>query len=154
MNWIPLLLSDSSAVLRLRVLRDLMGRAADDVEVRELSLLAQEDPIVTRILAGQRDDGSWMSGLPDDTSGSTAVLATALALMRLGYWALTVVLQPFAAAQNFCLISSVKMDPGVCRHHVHLKKAQAARAYAMMPMQDGTAPARTGLLRLRCRPAS
>ena len=63
MNWIPLLLSDSSAVLRLRVLRDLMGRAADDVEVCELSLLAQEDPIVTRILAGQRDDGSWMSGL-------------------------------------------------------------------------------------------
>ena len=135
MNWIPLLLSDSSAVLRLRVLRDLMGRAADDVEVRELSLLAQEDPIVTRILAGQRDDGSWMSGLPDDTSGSTAVLATALALMRLGYLGFDGGSAAIRRGAEF--LFDQQCEDGSWRLPASRSSEEGAgrEGYAMMPMQ-------------------
>jgi hypothetical protein len=85
MTWAPLLLADPSPLLRLRVLRDLLNRPADDPEVLELAGLGATDPLVTRLLEGQQGDGSWQRGLVDDTSASTPVLATALALMRLGY---------------------------------------------------------------------
>lgn len=85
MTWAPLLLADSSPLLRLRVLRELLDRPVDDPEVQELSGLASADPLASRLLDLQELDGSWKSGLPDDTAASTPVLATALALMRLGY---------------------------------------------------------------------
>jgi hypothetical protein len=85
MTWAPLLLADPSPLLRLRVLRDGLDRPTDDDEVRELASLAGADPLAARLLDLQEPDGSWKSGLPDDTSASTRVLATALALMRLGY---------------------------------------------------------------------
>src|SRR5512146_1139814 len=90
MTWAPLLLADPSPLLRLRVLLDLLHYPADDPEVRELEALGPADPLVTRLLAGQQPDGSWRRGLQDDTSASTPVLATALALMRLGYLGLTI----------------------------------------------------------------
>jgi hypothetical protein len=85
MTWSPLLLADPSPLLRLRVLRDLLHRQDNDPEVQELTILGSVDPLVTRLLEGQRPDGSWQRGLVDDTSASTPVLATALVLMRLGY---------------------------------------------------------------------
>jgi hypothetical protein len=85
MTWAPLLLADPSPLLRLRVLRDLLGRPAEDAEARELSELSASDPLVQRLSVDQQPDGSWLRGLRDDTSSSTPVLATALALMRLGY---------------------------------------------------------------------
>ncbi len=85
MTWAPLLLADPSPLLRMRVLRDLLNRPAEDDEVVELAGLAAADPLLTHLLAGQQADGSWRRGLQDDTSASTPVLATGLALMRLGY---------------------------------------------------------------------
>ncbi len=85
MTWAPLLLADSSPVLRLRVLCDLLGRPADDPEVLELSGLRQSDPLVQRLEVLQAPDGAWRSGFTGDTSASNPILATALALMRLGY---------------------------------------------------------------------
>jgi hypothetical protein len=85
MTWAPLLLADPSPLLRLRVLRDLLHRPTDDPEVQELAGLGSADHLLTRLLEGQQADGSWQRGLVDDTSASTPVLATALALMRLGY---------------------------------------------------------------------
>jgi hypothetical protein len=89
MTWAPLLLADPSPLLRLRVLRDLLNTPADDPEVRELEALGPADPLAARLLAGQQSDGSWKRGLQDDTSASTPLLATALALMRLGYLGFT-----------------------------------------------------------------
>ncbi len=85
MTWAPLLLADPSPLLRLRVLRELLDRPADDAEVLELAELARTDPLALRLFDQQGPDGSWKAGLPDDTAASTPVLATALALMRLGY---------------------------------------------------------------------
>lgn len=85
MTWAPLLLADPSPLLRLRVLRDLLGRPDTDPEVIELSGLAGADPLVTRLLALQAPDGSWKSGLTGDSAASGAILATAIVLMRLGY---------------------------------------------------------------------
>ncbi len=85
MTWAPLLLADPSPLFRLRVLRDLLNRPTNDPEVLELTALGAADPLVLHLLENQQADGSWRRGLTDDTSASSPVLATALALMRLGY---------------------------------------------------------------------
>lgn len=85
MTWIALLLADPSPLLRLQVLRNLLGRPQDDDEVIELQQLAPADPLVQNILMNQQTDGSWNSRSSDDPAASTTVLATALMLMRLGY---------------------------------------------------------------------
>lgn len=85
MTWIALLLADPSPILRLQVLRNLLGRPEDDDEVMELHQLAPADPLMQNILQGQQPDGSWSRNASGDTAASTAILATALALMRLGY---------------------------------------------------------------------
>src|SRR5512142_2812716 len=89
MTWAPLLLADPSPLLRLKVLRELLHYPADDPEVRELETLGPSAPLALRLLSAQQPDGSWRRGLQDDTSASTPVLATTLALMRLGYLGLT-----------------------------------------------------------------
>ncbi len=89
MTWAPLLLADPSPLLRLRVLRDLLGRPEEDEEVTELRDLSIVDPLALRLLKGQQANGSWVRGFTDDTSASSPVLATALALMRLGYLGFT-----------------------------------------------------------------
>ena len=87
MTWVPLLLADPSASLRLLVLRDLLNRPEDDGEVRELKKLQEEDPLILKLLALQNEDGSWREG-----EGSGAILGeirlTAQALMSLGYFGL------------------------------------------------------------------
>jgi hypothetical protein len=77
MNWAIPLLADSSACLRLRVLRDLLARPDNDPEVRELDALRPSDPLAADLLGGQDADGSW--------PGGDKVRATAQALTRLGY---------------------------------------------------------------------
>jgi hypothetical protein len=52
-TWIPLLLSDPSPGLRMLVLRELLHRSDDDPEVRELTGLRENDPLVTKLFASQ-----------------------------------------------------------------------------------------------------
>jgi hypothetical protein len=86
MNWIPLLLADPSPCLRDLVLRDLLGRLANDPERAELAPLREGDPLVTDILALQSPDGSWAPNvLATGRAGGSRTLMTALALTRLGY---------------------------------------------------------------------
>lgn len=80
---LPLLLADPSPCLRLLVLRELLDRPSDDVEVEELERLKAPDPVVADLLAGQQANGSWHAD-GRMWQGSDA-RATALALMRLGY---------------------------------------------------------------------
>ncbi|MFX1481613.1 MAG: hypothetical protein ACFFCP_00340 [Promethearchaeota archaeon] len=85
MTWVPLLLADRSPSLRYLILTELMGYQTDDSEVRELSRLREEDPLLTSLLSLQRDNGKWQDL---DQAGYTiggAVRATSAALMRLGY---------------------------------------------------------------------
>jgi hypothetical protein len=84
MTWAPLLLADPSPNLRLLVLRELLGRPADDVEIRELGALREQDPIVQDLLALQDAEGSWRS--VDGTGGAWhRIRTTAQALLALGY---------------------------------------------------------------------
>ncbi|MHB0876352.1 MAG: prenyltransferase/squalene oxidase repeat-containing protein [Anaerolineae bacterium] len=75
MTPVALLLADPSACLRALVLRDLLGRPADDAELLEVAAARRDDPLVTDLVARQRADGSW-EGRP---------IVTARALARLGY---------------------------------------------------------------------
>jgi len=133
MTWAPLLLADPSPVLRLRVLRDLLHRPADDAEVRELTGLSASDPLLARLLADQQPDGSWRRGLQDDTSASTPVLATALALMRLGYLGLD---SSHGAVQRGAeyLFSQQRAD-GAWALGDTREEGAGKEGYAMMPVQ-------------------
>lgn len=79
MTWAPLLLADPSPCLRLLVLRELLGRPADDLEVAELTALRATDPLVATLQQQQNDDGSWPS------AEGNPLRATLQALLRLGY---------------------------------------------------------------------
>jgi hypothetical protein len=82
LTWVPLLLADRSPCLRLRVLRDLLGRPDDDPEVVELAAVVETDPLVRELVAAQQDDGSWSLTALGTAGGP--VLRTAQALARLG----------------------------------------------------------------------
>jgi len=84
-TWAALLLADPSPCLRLLVLRDLLLRPEDDLEVRELVPLREAGPPVADLLLLQADDGSWTSLDLGRTSRAGQVFGTAHALMSLGY---------------------------------------------------------------------
>jgi hypothetical protein len=79
-TWVALLLADSSAALRLLVLRHLLHSPEDDSEVEELTELRDSDPIINELLSRQTSDGSW-----SPTGRSGAIQRTAQSLIRLGY---------------------------------------------------------------------
>jgi hypothetical protein len=83
MTWAPLLLADPSPCLRWLVLRELLGRAEEDTEVRDLAELRKHDPLVAGLARTQQDDGSWKAEEP--ASRGNALLVTARTLTRLGY---------------------------------------------------------------------
>jgi hypothetical protein len=80
---LPLLLADPSPCLRWLVLRDLLDRPEDDLEVIELAALRDRDPLVADLFRMQAPDGSWKADGVIWQGG--ALRATSLALMRLGY---------------------------------------------------------------------
>jgi hypothetical protein len=84
-TWAPLLLADPSPCLRLLVLRELLGRPEGDAEARELVGLRETDPLVADLFRLQAKDGSWRSVDLGRTTRTGHVVATAHALMRLGY---------------------------------------------------------------------
>lgn len=79
-----LLLADPSACLRARVLRELMDVPEDDEELQELTRMREQDPLVTRLVALQNEDGSWTKGDGAWRGSPGAVLMTGFALFRLG----------------------------------------------------------------------
>jgi hypothetical protein len=83
MTWTALLLADPSPCLRRLVLRELLGRPDDDLEVRELAAMREADPPVADLLRLQEPGGSWKQ--TDLVSRGDKLRATSLALTRLGY---------------------------------------------------------------------
>jgi hypothetical protein len=82
-TWVALLLADPSPSLRLLALREMLGRAEDDAEARELVELRRTEALIADLLALQERDGSWGAGRASRRGGR--LRATALALLRLGY---------------------------------------------------------------------
>ncbi len=85
MTWAALLLADPSPCLRRLALREVLGRAAGDAEVRELEALREVDPLVAGLLAQQQTDGSWDGDAIPGMHLGSRLYATAQALARLGY---------------------------------------------------------------------
>jgi hypothetical protein len=85
MNWIPLLLSDSSPNLRLLVLRELLNQKDDDLEVQELQHHREDDHLVSRILKSQNPDGSWNMDSVGTIAPGGNLQTTSQILVRLGY---------------------------------------------------------------------
>jgi hypothetical protein len=85
MTWIPLLLSDPSPCLRRLALTELLGRPADDPEVRELDELRAGDSLVADLWGLQGADGAWKSGGLPGAGARTGLLATVQVLLKLGY---------------------------------------------------------------------
>ena len=133
MTWIPLLLADPSPLLRRQVLKELLGRSNDDPEVKELTDLGQADPLVVRLLAGQQADGSWQKGLSGDTSASTPVLATALALMRLAYLGLAADHPEVRKAAEF--LFSCQNKEGAWPLPQVREDGEGREGYSMIPLQ-------------------
>jgi hypothetical protein len=69
--------------LRLLVLRELLERPGDDVEMQELASLRETEPLVVDLFRNQQADGSWRADGRVWQGGP--LRATSLALMRLGY---------------------------------------------------------------------
>ena len=85
MTWVTLLLADRSPSLRKLVLMELLGRPENDVEVKELTVLQKEDPLISNLLSLQHSDGSWKDIDQASISPGDRTRATSLALVRLGY---------------------------------------------------------------------
>ena len=86
MTWVPLLLTDPSPCLRYLVLRELLGRPDDDVEVCELVNLREKDPLISDVLKLQSPNGSWKIIDSAGLTLQTTLLNTSQALARLGYF--------------------------------------------------------------------
>ena len=84
MTWIPLLLADPSPCLRLRVLRELLGKPDDDAEVQELIALQQEEGLVQELQILQEADGSWNPERRPGNFPGGRIQAAAAILMQLG----------------------------------------------------------------------
>ncbi len=84
MTWTALLLSNPSPCFRYLVLTRLMERTDDDPEVRDVSTLREEDPLLTELTGLQEKDGSWKTLSPKFTARGRTLVATSQALYRLG----------------------------------------------------------------------
>jgi hypothetical protein len=85
MTWAPMLLADPSPCLRMLVLRELLHRPPDDEEVRELTALQNNDPLVADLVQVQSKDGSWKRRESAGLTLKTTLFNTSQALARLGY---------------------------------------------------------------------
>jgi hypothetical protein len=82
----PFLLADPSTCLRYRVLREIYQVPEEDEEVVEVAAQRNNDPLAASLTRLQQADGSWAAqALSTGWGGGSPVLATGLALARLGY---------------------------------------------------------------------
>ncbi len=80
-----LLLAHVSPILRLKVLRNLLGKKDSDREVQELQLLTSRDPLVRELVSFQEKDGSWSTLSRSSRPAAPRSILTSVALARLGF---------------------------------------------------------------------
>ncbi len=135
MIWVPLLLADRSACLRILVLRELLDRPVDDPEVVELRGIQDDDPLVSSLLKTQSQDGSWKDA--GSRAGSTEggrLRATAFALMRLGYGGLDREHRAIKRGVEF-VFAAMKGNGTWPMPKAYDSVAEPARGYTMAPSQ-------------------
>lgn len=125
---VQLLLTSPSAHLRLMVLQNLMGKEANDPEVKELADRAGTDKIITDILHLQNEDGSFKTDII--TATGSIIQATSIALVKLGFLGFDSNYLPVSKAVEF-LISSQEKD-GKWRLEI---KSDEEGSYDMVPLQ-------------------
>ena len=134
MTWAPLLLADSSPCLRTLVLKKLLHKTEDDLEVKELAHLLNDDPIISGLLGSQASDGSWGEA---DLKGSVPggkIQATSQALNRLGYLGFGKGYEQVDRAVEF-LFSKQKTDGSWPLSQKWEKEERLPGPYTMMPLQ-------------------
>ena len=131
MTWVPLLLADRSASLRLLVLSELLGRPGADPEVQELAGLRDDDPLVRRLEPLQQPDGSWRSDDPNSRSGPA--LTTALILARLGYLGYGPDSRPVRRGAEY--LFALQRADGSWPLPGRREESDGREGYSMMPLQ-------------------
>ncbi len=133
MTWAPLILADPSPCLRMLALCDLLGRPGDDPEVRELESLRETDALVTDLLARQGADGSWKGGDPAWFLQSESILATAWALVRLGYLGFGP--EHPAVCKGAEYLFAAQLQDGAWPLPAGRDEGEQDRGYSMIPLQ-------------------
>jgi hypothetical protein len=131
MTWVALLLADPSPCLRMLVLRELLGRPADDAEVREVAGLREEDPLVADLLELQEPDGSWRE--TDLASRGGRLRSTSLALARLGYLGFDS--NHRAVRRGAAYVFSLQQDDGSWPLPDTGEEVERREGYSMVPLQ-------------------
>ncbi|MCU0519296.1 MAG: hypothetical protein MUF84_01185 [Anaerolineae bacterium] len=131
MTWLPLLLADRSPCLRALVLRELLDKPPDDLEVRELAALRERDPLVAPLLAAQEKDGAWRRG--DPAWIGDAQRLTMLALMRLGFLGFGP--EDAAVRHGVAFLFSLQRDDGAWELPRGGPETDGTEGYTMAPLQ-------------------
>jgi hypothetical protein len=134
MTWAPLLLADPSPNLRLLTLRELLGRPADDKEVRELAGMREQDPVVQSLLALQEDDGAWR---PREGSGDAwrRIGTTAQALIGLAYLGFGPEYPPLQRGAEY--LFAQQEEDGSWPLPRSKAERELGEPYSMIPLQTG-----------------
>lgn len=133
MTWIPLLLTDPSPCLRYLVLKDLLKKTTEDLELRQLTKSRETDPLVSVLLNLQKSNGSWDSeGILFSRAGDD-IQTTSLALQRLGYLGFDKDFPSVKKAAEF-LFSRQREDGAWPMHGKKILKDEETE-YQMMPIQ-------------------
>ncbi|MBD3198167.1 MAG: hypothetical protein GF317_24165 [Candidatus Lokiarchaeota archaeon] len=133
MTWVPLLLTDSSPCLRLKVLTNLLNKKSDDTEVMELKKLRKEDPLYKNTIHFQNSDGSWNINTSFGYKTSDRIQTTSLELIRLGYIGFTKENSHILNGINYLL--SQQNDDGSWPIQYTKSLTPEEEQYEMMPIQ-------------------
>jgi hypothetical protein len=133
MSWASLLLADPSPCLRILVLKELMHRSDGDSEVQELMDLRESDPIVTRLLSLQSENGSWSGESLGGNVPGGRIQATSQALTRLGYLGFGLEHQSVRSGAEF--LFSKQQNDGSWPPSGEVEKEDTAKgSYTMKPL--------------------
>jgi hypothetical protein len=86
LDWTPLLLSDSSSILRHLVLTELLNKSDQDSEVTSTKELRFNDTLLKPLIQQQNKDGSWNPGIIYNSDHRGIFQTTCDVLKRLGYF--------------------------------------------------------------------
>ncbi len=135
MTWSALLLTDPSACLRWRVLREIYRLPLEHPEVADLAAQREHDPLAAQLFASQQADGSWRADALGLAWGAgSEIQATALALNRLALLGFAAGHPAVCQGAEF-LFSKQAQDGSWPLGKGSLDRKNDDEGYAMIPLQ-------------------